>query len=108
MKHTPGPWRVSPWTYNNGETTKMVVQNNTDAVAEIWNLYRPNDLGHAEQRANARLIAAAPTMHNAIELALGYLRCGTLCNRKGMNIKIQQAMAVLSDALNYIGEGEEK
>lgn len=60
MKHTPGPWRIEPWTYNHGKEKKIVMQNNTDAVAEIWNLYRPDDERNAEQNANARLIAAAP------------------------------------------------
>ena len=45
-----------------------------DAIAEVFNLYRPNaeDDAESEALANARLIAAAPEMLEALEsLAIG-------------------------------------
>ena len=50
-KHTPGPWHIA-----NG----VQIRSNRDQIAKIWMMR------DGEGRENARLIAAAPTMHEYI------------------------------------------
>ena len=57
--HTPGPWTVEPWTYENGNRTVLTIQTTKDAVAQVLDLWCPDDRKD-EAQANARLIAAAP------------------------------------------------
>jgi hypothetical protein len=71
-KHTPGPWRAEPWKYENGKRTVLTIQTNTDAIAQVLDLWCPDDRA-AETEANARLIAAAPRMLEIIERALPLL-----------------------------------
>ena len=71
--HTPGPWRVEAWSYENGKTIKTVIQNNESAVGEVWELYRPDDEHKNEKKANAALIAAAPELLVAAKYALSVL-----------------------------------
>lgn len=60
--HTPGPWRCETWTYDEGAKRKSVIQTDTDAIAELYSLYRGDDDPMPEVAANARLIAAAPEL----------------------------------------------
>ena len=62
MSHTPGPWEVKGWGYNNGEIVKTVIQSKKDAVAEVWGLYRGDNDPGPEMEANAKLLAAAPAL----------------------------------------------
>ena len=58
MKHTPGPWRV--------ETERAYIQiTPTDnvAICELWRRGNPE-----LEMANARLIAAAPDLLEALEM----------------------------------------
>jgi len=77
--HTEGPWRVENWKYTESriawrrDGVPTIVGAN-DAIAEVFNLYRPNaeDDAESEAMANARLIAAAPDLLAALEsLAIG-------------------------------------
>ena len=69
--HTPGKWNVETWTRNNGQSSEIViVSNKTDAVASACPLWRPNgtiDQAREEEAANARLIAAAPELLEALK-----------------------------------------
>lgn len=56
--HTPGPWRVNEDT--------CVIAGHADAPFAVAQVYMGSD-------ANARLIAAAPDLLRALELALGQL-----------------------------------
>jgi hypothetical protein len=77
--HTQGPWRVENWKYTDSRTAWRrdgvpTIVGANDAIAEVFNLYRPNaeDDAESEALANARLIAAAPEMLEALEsLAIG-------------------------------------
>jgi hypothetical protein len=72
--HTPGPWKVENWKYTESlaawrrDGVPTIIGGN-DAIAEVFNLYRPNaeDDAESEAMANARLIAAAPEMLAALE-----------------------------------------
>jgi hypothetical protein len=58
MKHTPGPWKVSPGHAPGSFTVRRdsdIAEQYPVPVAEIW--HNGDDI-----EANARLIAAAPTM----------------------------------------------
>jgi len=63
MKHTPGPWRV----VTEDESIGSVEAADGSAVAQAQirrSLSKPN---HEERRANACLIAAAPSLLDACE-----------------------------------------
>ena len=81
MKHTPGPWRVHQHTHISGELWLSIGFHTHEGthnpegrwigpVAELKYLVAREE----EQRANARLMAAAPEMKDALEEALWLLR----------------------------------
>lgn len=59
-QHTPGPWMIGP-----AVDSRKVFQGDT-VIAEAW----PITINMAEAHANARLIAAAPELLAACEMAL--------------------------------------
>lgn len=59
-QHTPGPWRFEEST----KTVRTVLQNYWLVRLDSW------DAGEVNHEANARLIAAAPDLLEALELAL--------------------------------------
>jgi len=72
--HTSGPWKVENWKYTDSRSAWRrdgvpTIVGVNDAIAEVFNLYRPNaeDDAESEAMANARLIAAAPEMLAALE-----------------------------------------
>lgn len=60
-KHTPGPWRYTPWHIEEG--------NPTVRAPEGWLICETSS------DANARLIAAAPDLLEALRDALCALEC---------------------------------
>ena len=74
--HTSGPWRVENWKYPNAKEASrrdgiVTIVTESDAIAQLCNLWRPDDdpaetIGKNEVMANARLIAAAPEMLEAL------------------------------------------
>lgn len=60
MSHTPGPWQVNP-------DIPHLVGNGT---AEVANLYWGELISGMEMRANARLIAAAPELLEALKAVI--------------------------------------
>ena len=71
MAHTTGPWKV-----DSGEALK--VRNNSGSIATVMQTHLTGRRSNDETMANARLIAAAPEMlealHNMAELARPYMR----------------------------------
>jgi hypothetical protein len=66
-KHTPGPWRVQDNTIGTNEVGHQLrVDSNDGAVADCGRSPHVDE----QSRANARLIAAAPTLLKAVKLAL--------------------------------------
>ncbi len=69
--HTPGPWRIEPnegrfcWSQINGDGWGSLAQVCTRLVGD--------DFDHPEGVANARLIAAAPELYEALENAVNAL-----------------------------------
>jgi len=72
-KPTPGPWEIAPY---NGLYTRFIVAGEGCLVADCWPLVEPyyrdsNDRRYKSPRkpneANARLIAAAPELLNALK-----------------------------------------
>ena len=64
MKHTPGPWKATPW----GSTISIDSPDETGVA--FLNPMGNHDAGvpNSQDRANAHLIAAAPDMLDALEL----------------------------------------
>jgi len=68
-KHTPGPWKVHPYVANSGKYNKCRdVGPSGIAVAQVIGAFEQPTPGE-ECEANARLIAAAPDMLEALILA---------------------------------------
>jgi len=62
-KHSPSPWRVAPdFSDDHGQFSILCAEGCGIAMAEAW-------IGEhrAEATANARLIAAAPEMYEALK-----------------------------------------
>lgn len=64
-KHTPGPWETDRNNVHTGQIATIHHCLNNDWV-EVWSPNWPMD--EAEQEANARLIAAAPELLEALIL----------------------------------------
>lgn len=63
-KHTPGPWFL---TAKNAVVPHVVMGFHGEAIARCTSHERtPDDLEHERMTANARLIAAAPSMYEYI------------------------------------------
>ena len=66
--HTPGPWLTDRRNVHTGQIATIHHCLNNDWV-EIWtDKWAETGLGEAEQEANARLIAAAPDLLEALKL----------------------------------------
>jgi len=88
VKFTEGPWGFSEWSRENGKKRMLVIETQKDAIAELYGLYRPQDdyekaveAEQAEREANARLIAASPTLYGNAYEAVG------LINKAGETLK---------------------
>ena len=65
-QHTPGPWEVT----NTDKDTITIVRRGVFTVAALWSSTQPR----YEQEANARLIAAAPDMLQALAYVVNWHR----------------------------------
>lgn len=65
-KHTPGPWNVSP--YGVGFEIDAANGQSIAQAQQIAQTKKPED--HNERKANARLIAAAPELLEALQVAV--------------------------------------
>lgn len=70
-KHTPGPWRVDAALDEDGNP--LFVQVLTAQNYEVANTANGN-FGDATELANARLIAAAPEILEALRLCIAQLK----------------------------------
>ncbi len=73
MKHTPGPWQVSWNTFNRGEAHGIYANGEMDLkgfqIAVVH--YYPtmdNNANEETGKANAKLIATAPSLIEALQL----------------------------------------
>ena len=67
-KHTPGPWQYA----FEGGTVAFIVEADGTTVVKLS--ATENSTAHSHLAANARLIAAAPEMLNALETVNRYLQ----------------------------------
>ena len=66
-KHTPGPWLTDRRKAHTGQIATIHHCLNNDWI-EIWtDKWAETGLGEGEQEANARLIAAAPELLDALQ-----------------------------------------
>lgn len=67
-KFTPGPW----FTKREGWSTVYVEARIDGGMIQEVAACGPTDAGQDQQQANARLIAAAPDLYEALEIAREY------------------------------------
>lgn len=70
-QHTPGPWSVETWPAREGDEQKrprLVILADGGYLTELEDTFDRET--HAAQEANARLIAAAPEMLEALRLVM--------------------------------------
>ena len=96
--HTPGPWQVSGTRHSGdlriGRDTRLhAVGPDEDAVAMVF-----YDMKTGRGLKDARLIAAAPDMLNAIR-AVTYQLCSIEGRTKGDKLRICDQIAVLNAAI---------
>jgi hypothetical protein len=71
MSHTPGPWTVEGESSNDGEAEVIVAENRTICwTANSWATDSDEEVISREDRANARLIAAAPELLHSLKAAV--------------------------------------
>lgn len=90
--HTPGPWEVLPAQWDEGETLCIQTASIGDVVAFIE--------GPANERdyANARLIAAAPELLDALEGLLNLNDVKQALNSKSHDVRKSHAKALAAIA----------
>lgn len=72
VKHTPGPWHVKrAAVLTDGGYDYAICSADTEVIAEAFARTSATNWPPAE--ANARLIAAAPEMYEALKALLGHL-----------------------------------
>jgi len=68
--HTPAPWQIQFWNDSARPSRRdtPVITTGKDAIGELFNLWdEDGEDREAERLANARLIAAAPELLEALE-----------------------------------------
>jgi hypothetical protein len=68
--HTQGPWQIQFWNDSSRPSRRdtPVITTEKDAIGELFNLWNEDgEDREAERLANARLIAAAPEMLEALQ-----------------------------------------
>jgi len=78
-KFTPGPWYSFDNKSLNG--TYWIGPSSFFSIAEVRNGAEDEEYGGDKaELANAHLIAAAPDLYEALEIAVANLRCATVCS----------------------------
>jgi hypothetical protein len=81
MSHTQGPWKV----LNPQKSTNYIITNNEKSLERV-----ADSIG---QKSDAHLIAAAPEMLNALELASHYLINDQNLSFKKIKIIVEKAIS---------------
>ena len=68
-KHTPGPWAIErkPIKSSGGSNTVFVIGPFCACIYDDWRQWEEHKINTAENEANARLIAAAPELLEALQ-----------------------------------------
>lgn len=88
-KHTPGPW-----AYHNTPTPFIFVNAGGLPICQIYTS-TAHGQSMGEQFANARLIAAAPELMEALK-ACAAVCAGETTNKRGLISALEQARAALA------------
>lgn len=72
-KHTPGPWRTDENDHDAPYQNIRIEAEKNRTVCIVWVDDAPDHAFNAEQEANARLIAAAPDLLDALKAASNYI-----------------------------------
>lgn len=89
-KHTPGPWRVDPHHRFDVQTEDGRLEISTTHEGVLVGGIKPDRL---EQAANARLIAAAPDLLEALEAVSNGYCCG-----HDLSLAINEVQAAIAKA----------
>lgn len=103
QRHTPGPWHARRLRDNDGAPYATQYQAHIDiGVCMVW-----APLGNEEQEANAALIAAAPSLLDALQTMMRTADAGKrpLAARKKARAAIELALGH-NMPLNRLAEGE--
>ena len=75
--HTPGPWKIQEDTFGCKTIVSAETDPDTDLYEEVFCCqeigFTPGRADESEDAANARLIAAAPQLLEALERTLSWL-----------------------------------
>jgi hypothetical protein len=88
--HTPGPWQIQFWNDSARPSRRdtPVITTGKDAIGELFNLWdEDGEDREAERLANARLIASAPEMLEALQ---------SLTHPMASDDDLQNALAVIA------------
>jgi len=77
IKHTPGPWITGDWTAFAGLSVRQADGKSPDKWTGPLIARVVNEAHYEQCSANARLIAAAPEMYEALKNALNTIRALT-------------------------------
>jgi hypothetical protein len=93
--HTPGPWETRPGYYGTGSTANVVEDSNGNNIAHLDQIMwaHPEDESVRRMQANARLIAAAPSMLQALKDLTGKIQLWKLNVRKDFSLLNAHATA---------------
>jgi hypothetical protein len=88
--HTQGPWQIQFWNDSSRPSRRdtPVITTGKDAIGELFNLWNEDgEDREAERLANARLIAAAPELLEALQ---------SLTHPMASDEDLQNALAVIA------------
>ena len=90
---TAAPWTPGPWTVHKSRTTDDVgIIGGGGCLAECFSeIRRKNENAVREQEANAHLIAAAPDLYAALEMAKLWLDVDGRFDMQGINAALAKA-----------------
>ena len=80
--HTTGPW----FTQREGRSTVYIEARIRPGVLQEVAACGPTEAGQDQQEANARLIAAAPDLLEALELLFGSNAMHSVCRHEGADV----------------------
>lgn len=98
MAHTPGPW-----IYNKPHLYKVMAGKTENhmpvgfVIADLESFSTLHHLSREERQANAKLIAAAPDLLEALKFALSFLEANN-DGEEDIVSRINKAKAAISDA----------
>jgi hypothetical protein len=91
-KFTPGPWRINRHGFETSYLCHEFIEG--DSGIAVFGVWHPEN--HKEQEANARLIAAAPELYEALKDLLDVCHCENNCAPDDMTCATNKARAALA------------